>query len=115
MSKTTVSISLSKVTVLKSPIKGIEGKERVEQIILVDGTQIPVDGVFVLRTAVAPASMLSGLELDGPHIAVDRFCRTNLDGVFAAGDCTGRPYQIAKAVGEGNVAAHQIVERLADR
>ena len=30
--------------------------------------------------------------------------RTNIDGVYAAGDCTGRPYQYAKAVGEGNVA-----------
>ena len=26
-------------------------------------------------------------------------------GVFAAGDCTGKPLQLAKAVGEGNVAA----------
>ena len=31
--------------------------------------------------------------------------KTNIDGVFAAGDCTGKPYQIAKATGEGNVAA----------
>lgn len=31
--------------------------------------------------------------------------KTNLPGVFAAGDCTGAPYQIAKAVGEGLVAA----------
>jgi thioredoxin reductase (NADPH) len=31
--------------------------------------------------------------------------RTNVPGVFAAGDCVGRPFQVAKAVGEGNVAA----------
>ena len=30
---------------------------------------------------------------------------TNLPGLFAAGDLTGLPYQIAKAAGEGNVAA----------
>ncbi len=30
---------------------------------------------------------------------------TNLPLVYAAGDCTGQPLQIAKAVGEGNVAA----------
>ena len=36
---------------------------------------------------------------------VDRAMKTNLPGVFAAGDCTGAPYQIAKAVGEGLVAA----------
>ena len=38
--------------------------------------------------------------------------KTNVEGCFAAGDCTGRPYQIAKAVGEGNVAAHAILEYL---
>jgi thioredoxin reductase (NADPH) len=29
---------------------------------------------------------------------------TTVPGVFAAGDCTGKPYQIAKSVGEGNIA-----------
>ena len=36
----------------------------------------------------------------------------NLAGCFAAGDVTGRPYQYAKAVGEGNVAAHSVIEYL---
>ena len=40
------------------------------------------------------------------HIQVDRQQRTNLPGCFAAGDCTGRPYQYVKAAGEGNVALH---------
>ena len=31
--------------------------------------------------------------------------KTNLPGVFAAGDCTGLPLQVAKAVGEGCIAA----------
>ena len=46
---------------------------------------------------------------------VDRAQRTNVSGCFAAGDCTGRPYQLAKAVGEGNVAAHSILEYLAEK
>ena len=29
---------------------------------------------------------------------------TSVPGVFAAGDCTGAPYQVAKAAGEGNIA-----------
>ena len=41
----------------------------------------------------------------GAFIRVDRQMRTNLPGVFAAGDCTGLPLQVAKAVGEGCVAA----------
>ena len=34
---------------------------------------------------------------------------TNIRGVFAAGDCTGKPLQISKAVGEGLVAAQVAV------
>ena len=69
---------------------------------------------FCLRSAIAPTTLLAGLQMDGPHIAVNRQQETNYPGCFAAGDCTGRPYQIAKAVGEGNVAAHQILEYLSN-
>ena len=48
---------------------------------------------------------MPGLELSGSHVKVDRSMATNLPGLFAAGDLTGLPYQIAKAAGEGNVAA----------
>ncbi len=98
---------------LPSPIKQVEGEKRVSGLTLVDGSSVPVDGFFCLRSAVAPATLLPGLAMDGPHIVVDRGMNTNLLGCYAAGDCTGRPYQIAKAVGEGNIAAHSIVEYLA--
>ena len=70
------------------------------------------DGVFVFRPAVAPDRMVSGLTLDGSFIAVDRQMRTNLPHIYAAGDCTGHPLQIAKAVGEGNIAAITAAEVL---
>lgn len=38
---------------------------------------------------------------------------TSMPHVYAAGDCTGLPLQIAKAVGEGNVAAISAAEDLA--
>lgn len=101
------------VTRLERPVARIEGAERVSAVVLADGERIPVDGTFCLRNAVAPKTLLPGLAMDGPHIAVDRSMATNLPGCFAAGDCTGRPYQIAKAVGEGNVAAHSMDEYLA--
>ncbi len=77
-----------------------------------DGNTIPCDGVFLLRSAVAPTQLLPGLELDGPYIRVDRNMATNLPGVFAAGDCTGLPLQISKAVGEGLVAGLRAAEYL---
>ena len=71
------------------------------------------DGVFVFRPAVSPDQMLPGLNLDGAFIPVDRMMRTNLPRVYAAGDCTGQPLQIAKAVGEGNIAAIAAAQDLA--
>ena len=71
----------------------------------VGGEAIPCDGIFFAKNSTAPESLLFGLETDGKNIVVDRAMKTNLPGVFAAGDCTGAPYQIAKAVGEGLVAA----------
>jgi len=105
-------IALSNVERLPGPIKQVEGEKRVSGLTLADGSRVAVDGFFCLRSAVAPATLLPGLEMDGPHIVVDRRMGTNLPGCYAAGDCTGRPYQIAKAVGEGNIAAHSIVEYL---
>ena len=94
------------------PIHEISGSMKVEKIRLTDGTEYEVNGVFCLRNAVAPSTLLPGLELDAPHIIVNRKQETNIPGCFAAGDCTGRPYQLTKAVGEGNVAAHAILDYL---
>ena len=69
------------------------------------GEDLPFDGIFIFREAAALSSLLPGLEMDGAFIRVDRQMRTNLPGVFAAGDCTGLPLQVAKAVGEGCIAA----------
>ena len=70
-----------------------------------NGENIPCAGVFILRPAVAPTDLLPTLATANGAIQVDRSMATNLPGVFAAGDCTGAPYQIAKAAGEGQVAA----------
>jgi len=89
----------------------IEGDMRAKKIVGAFG-EIDIDGAFFLKTAIAPSALIGGIETDGSHIKVDRMCRTNLAGCFAAGDCTGRPYQYAKAVGEGNVAAYSANEYL---
>lgn len=101
------------VEILTKPMKAVLGENRVEGIELTDGRTIKADGVFFLRSSVALATVFKGLEMNGAHISVNRSCETNIKGCFAAGDCTGRPYQIAKAVGEGNIAAHSIIEYLA--
>lgn len=87
----------------------IQGEQLV-QAIEVDGKAQAVDGVFVLRDAVSPVDMLEGLDTSSGHILVDSSMKTNLSGVFAAGDCTGLPYQVSKAVGQGHVAGLSAME-----
>lgn len=92
--------------------KEVKGEMRVNGLILKDETELTVDGIFIMRNAIAPTTILNGLEVAEGHIVVNRKMETNLSGVFAAGDCTGKPYQYTKAVGEGNVAAHSVIEYL---
>ena len=77
-----------------------------------DGSLLPCAGVFILRRAVAPTDLLPSLETEDGVIRVDRRMSTNIPGVFAAGDCTGGPLQVAKAVGEGHTAGLSACEYL---
>lgn len=71
------------------------------------------DGIFIFRAAMPLNMLISDLKTEGSFIPVDRHMRTNIAGVFAAGDCTGKPLQVPKAVGEGNVAAISAAEWIA--
>ena len=89
----------------------VKGEQTVTAL-AVDGTELPCAGVFILRDAVAPTDLLPQLETEKGVVKVDRAMATNVEGVFAAGDCTGAPLQIAKAVGEGHIAALSACEYL---
>ena len=73
------------------------------------------DGIFIFRAAMPLSMLLADLRTEGSYIPVDRGMRTNIPGVFAAGDCTGKPLQVPKAVGEGNIAAISAAEYIAKR
>lgn len=105
-------IDKANVTHLESRITAVIGDGKVSGIELTDGTKFDVDGVFFIKQAVAADVLLNKLEVEQGSIVVDRNMQTSIDGCFAAGDCTGTPYQIAKAVGEGNVAAHSAIKWL---
>ncbi|MBP2650940.1 MAG: Thioredoxin-disulfide reductase [Firmicutes bacterium] len=91
------------VKVMKVKPRVIKGDSQVEKLIT-DQAEVIVDGVFILRQSDPVENVLAGLELDGEVIKVNRDMSTNIPGVFAAGDCTGKPWQIAKATGEGLIA-----------
>ena len=109
------TVTRENVHISRNVPTAVNGEKKVESITLRDGEEVVVDGLFCLRNAIAPSTLMPGLTVDGGHIIVDRAQRTNLTGCFAAGDCTGRPYQYTKAVGEGNVAAHSCIEYLANQ
>ncbi len=102
-----VEIQKENVEIIRKMPQKIEGGKRVERLVFPDKT-LAVDGVFMLRESVSPAVLVGGLQMQGAHVEIARDGSTNLPGLFAAGDCTGRPYQYAKAAGEGNVAAHSV-------
>lgn len=75
-------------------------------------SELDVHGIFILRHSDPVENILSGLELNGDVIKVNRAMATNIPGVFAAGDCTGKPWQVAKATGEGLVAVLNAISYL---
>lgn len=107
-------IDKANITHLKSRITAVSGDGKVSGIELADGTNLDVDGVFFIKQAVSADVLLNKLEVQNGSIVVDKNMKTSIDGCFAAGDCTGTPYQIAKAVGEGNIAAHSAVKYLSE-
>ena len=92
----------------------ISGGLKAEALELENGEKIKTDGIFVLKNVGADA-LLSGLRMEEGSVAVSHEMSTNIEGCFACGDCTGYPYQIAKAVGEGNTAAHSALRYLSGK
>jgi len=89
-------------------VKEISGRDGVEGIVLDDGSRLAVQGVFIelgARGVMELAGHL-GVQLDEEmkHIQTNKKMQTNVSGIYAAGDITGPPWQVAKAVGEGCVA-----------
>jgi thioredoxin reductase (NADPH) len=89
----------------------IQGEDRVTKLIFANRS-VDAEGIFILKDSVPPSQLVPGLEIENGHIKVDRNMKTNIQGCFAAGDCTGKPYQYMKAAGEGQVAALNAVAYL---
>jgi thioredoxin reductase (NADPH) len=90
-------------------VEEIQGDNEVERVLLTNGKTLIVKGIFVelgAKGAMELAASL-GVAFDAEtfsYIEVNKKQETNIPGLYAAGDITGEPWQIAKAVGEGCVA-----------
>jgi len=95
-------------------VKEIRGGTTVKSVVLFDkkagkNEEIPVDGVFVLvgKTPNSRFAKKAGVEVDKEgYILVDALQRTNIPGIYAAGDVTACPVkQIGTALGQAVIAA----------
>ena len=74
-----------------------------------------VQAAFVFRATDPLNSFLPGLEIRGRSIYVDDQAQTNIEGVFAGGDCTGQPWQVNRAAGQGQKAGLSAIRYLSRR
>lgn len=103
-------------TVLGEPVRGLAGDTVVREILLESGPR-PLDGLFVASGTASSVdfAVKLGVAVKANAILVDDGQRTNLEGIFAAGDCTGGFKQVSTAVGQGAVAGKNIIDYIRHR
>ncbi len=80
-----------------------------------DNDYFNVQAAFLFRASDPLSSFLPGLQIHGRSIYVDEQAQTNIEGVFAGGDCTGQPWQCSRAAGQGQKAALSAIRYLTAR
>ncbi len=103
------------VFMTNSIVTKLIGKDRLEKIEINSERELELDGLFIEIGNVPNVELAKklGVELEGEYIVVDRNQRTNVEGVFAAGDITHNPLkQIITACAEGAIAANSAYEEL---
>lgn len=105
-------LSSEKVEIIpKGKLISIEGENAVEAIkVMIENETkvINVNAVFVAKGDIPSTTLFEkvGLKIDKRGFVItDNEQKTNIPGIYAAGDCTGRGFQVATAVGDGVVAA----------
>ena len=102
------------IKIVNGKVAAILGEKVVKAIKIVESTSKQkllekVDGVFISLGWVPTTEIVrkAGIEVDERGcIKMDRWQRTNIEGVFAAGDCTCGGMQVVTAAGEGAMAAN---------
>ncbi len=104
------------VQIFESPIQSIDSNDgMVRQIILEDGTVIPCKGIFFKPELVTgsdlPRKIGCQMTEEG-MVVVDDFGKTNIPGVYSAGDVTSRLHQVIAAASRGAFVAAAINNEL---
>ena len=80
--------------------------DKISNVDFEDDTNMDISGIFIAEGTAASTDLAKkiGAEIEGRFVKVDGNMKTNIPGIFAAGDCTGGLSQISKAVYEGTKA-----------
>ncbi|MCY9665555.1 NAD(P)/FAD-dependent oxidoreductase [Paenibacillus alginolyticus] len=96
------------VPVFDSPIQTVESNEgMVQQVVLEDGTRIPCTGIFFrpkLTTGSDQPQAIGCQITEAGTVIVDNFGKTNVSGVFSAGDAASQLHQAIIAASLGSLA-----------
>ncbi len=94
-------------------ITGVSGDGKLEHL-LFGAESATLDGLFIALGEAGSSAFAAklGIVLDKNSIVTDSHGATNIPGIYAAGDCTGGPYQISVSVGAGAKAGLAIAEYL---
>ena len=101
--------------VLEHQVKEITGAEKVNGVVLEDGTAIAVDGVFVAYGSVPQTNLVKELVTldEAGYVKAEETGETSLAGLYVAGDArTKKLRQVVTAVSDGANAATAVVEYL---
>lgn len=95
-------------------IIAIKGDDVISGISFEDGSEALIDGLFIAGESASAVDFARkmGVMFEGTNIVVDTDQKTNIPGLFAAGDVTGGFKQISTAVGQGAMAGRKIIEYL---
>ncbi len=104
--------------IMESELRGFYGSEQLEKVTLEHLptgkiSELKTDGTFIFIGYQPNTESLQGLVQlnERNEIVVDSAMKTNLKGVFAAGDCINKRYrQVTTAVADGTIAALSVSE-----
>lgn len=101
--------------VFKANVTELIGEKKLESVRLDNGQALKLDGLFIELGSDPNTALCQqlGVELETGHIKTDKMQKTNVHGVYAAGDITNNVLkQIITAAAEGAIAATQIYSEL---
>ena len=102
------------IRVITKKIMSVNGENTVRSVTFDDGEILDISGIFVALGVAGSTDLArkTGIEISDNRIIVNDDMQTNIECIFAAGDCTGGVMQVSKAVADGAKAAFAMIRYL---